>query len=101
MILKNYIIEKNLQVLEKFNGTLLYGENDGYKEDIKKNLKATNKNGEIIVFFENDIIKNENILFENFINESLFSEKKIIFIHEASDKIFTKIIECTDQKKKI
>ena len=100
MILKNYIIEKNLQVLEKFNGTLLYGENDGYKEDIKKNLKATNKNGEIIVFFENDIIKNENILFENFINESLFSEKKIIFIHEASDKIFTKIIECTDQKKK-
>ena len=76
MILKSYIVEKDIKILDKYQAVLLYGENDGIKDDIKSKLKILNKDAEIINFFENEIIKNRNILYENIINESLFSEKK-------------------------
>jgi len=76
VILKSYIVEKDIKILDKYQAVLLYGENDGIKDDIKSKLKILNKDAEIINFFENEIIKNRNILYENIINESLFSEKK-------------------------
>ena len=39
MILKSYIIEKNINELTKFRSALLYGENDGIKDDVKTKLK--------------------------------------------------------------
>ena len=94
MILKSYIVEKNVEILEKYQATLVYGENNGIKDDIKQSLKDKNKKVEIIFFFEEEILKNKNILYLNLVNESLFGEKKIIFIHEASDKIYEELNEC-------
>ena len=39
MILKSYIVEKNLNVLDGYQATLMYGQNDGIKEDIKTKIK--------------------------------------------------------------
>lgn len=93
MIIKSYIVEKNLNTLKEYRATLLYGVNDGFKDDIKTQLKKLNKDAEIINFFEGEIIKNENVLYENIFNESLFNSKKIIFIQLATDKIFNKVYE--------
>jgi DNA polymerase-3 subunit delta len=93
VILKSYIIEQNINQLNDYQGVLFYGVNDGMKNDIKTELKNVNKNVEVINFFESDIIKNKNILYDNLINESLFNEKKIIIIQAASDKILPEINE--------
>ena len=99
MILKSYIVEQNLNILKKYQATLVYGENDGIKDDVKDGIKSQNKNSEIIVFFENEILNDKSILYQNIVNESLFSEEKIIFIHEASDKIINHIVECVEIDK--
>jgi DNA polymerase III subunit delta len=99
MILKSYIVEQNVEVLKNYQATLIYGENTGIKDDIKEKIKELNKNSEIITFFESEII-NTNILYENIFNQSLFSEKKIILIHGATDKIVDQISEYIDSEKK-
>ena len=71
MILKSYIIEKNINELLKFRSALLYGENDGIKDDVKTKLKLLHKDSEIINLFQE----------ENFIlNSYVFSAYVSIFI---------------------
>ena len=100
MILKSYIVEQDVSVLENYQATLIYGQNNGIKEDIKQKIRDKNNNSEIIIFFEEELLKNKNILFQNIVNESLFNEKKIIFIYEASDKIFDQVYECVEKENK-
>ena len=97
MILKSYIVEQNIKILENYRATLIYGENNGIKDDVKEEIKKKNKDTDIINFFENELFKN-NFLYENIANPSLFNEKKIIFIQEASDKIFEQIEECLEKE---
>ena len=99
MILKSYIVEQNVGILKTYQATLIYGENAGIKEDLKIEIQTQNRDGQIITFFENDILKN-NLLYENIANQSLFAEKKIVFIHEASDKIIGQIEECIEKENK-
>ena len=100
MILKSYIVEQNIEILKTYQATLIYGQNNGIKDDIKQKLKNKNKSSEIIVFFEEEILKNKNLLYDNIINESLFNDKKIFFIHEVSDKILNQISECLEKENK-
>ena len=94
MIYKSYEIEKNL---ENANSKMLlfYGENLGLKNDFKKNIKNIYSKSEIIFFNQEEIIKNENLLFNEIRNDSLFQEKKIFFIEQAGEKIL-KILEEID-----
>ena len=92
MILKSYLIEKNILDLMKYQAILMYGENNGIKDDIKEELKKEKEDTETIILFNDEIIKNNELLLNNANSASLFSSKKIIFIHEANDKIF-KIVE--------
>ncbi|MFL2887806.1 MAG: DNA polymerase III subunit delta [Pelagibacterales bacterium MED-G40] len=99
MILKSYIIEKDHSILSKFKSVLMYGENNGIKDDIKEKILKDSKNSEVINLFHEEIYNNKKIL-DNFIsNSSLFSKKKIIFIHEVSDKIFEEIFEALNDLK--
>jgi DNA polymerase-3 subunit delta len=100
VILKSYIVEQDVGILENYQATLIYGQNNGIKEDIKLKIRDKNNNSEIIIFFEEELLKNKNILFQNIVNESLFNEKKIIFIYEASDKIFDQVYECLEKENK-
>ena len=100
MILKSYIVEQNLEILNNYQATLLYGENDGIKDDIKYRLKDSNKDSEIINFFEDEILKNKNIQNKNIINQSLFKEKKIVFIQGTTERILNEICESLEKKNK-
>ena len=43
MILKSYIVEQNINILENYKGILIYGQNSGIKDDIKQILKNKNQ----------------------------------------------------------
>ena len=88
MILKSYIVEKNLTTLDEYSKVLAYGSNAGIKDDLKKKIKNNNKDIEIINLFEDLILKDKEIFYNNVSNQSLFFNKRIIFINNASDKIF-------------
>ena len=87
MIIKSYLFEKNVSLLDKYFAILIYGENIGMKDDIKMQIKEYLKNYEKITFTQDEILKKNNILTEQIENISLFNDKKVIFIIEASDKI--------------
>ncbi len=93
MIFKSYILEQNIQSLDKHKMILFYGENQGLKKEFKETLKIQNKNKETLNMFQEEIIKNKNILLNEINNKSLFNEKKIIFINEVNDKILDIIDE--------
>jgi len=99
MILKSFMVENNIALLEQYEHVLLYGENEGIKEDIKNKIKEKNKDSEIIILFQEEILNNKNILSEQINNSSLFNSKRIIFLHEITDKSFTQIKECIENKK--
>ena len=76
MILKSYLVEKDIKVLKNYKANLIYGENNGIKDDVKEKIIEQNKDSDIIFFFESDVLKS-NLLFENIANQSLFNEASI------------------------
>jgi len=100
VILKSYIVEKNMEILKNFQAVLIYGENIGIKDSIKESTKSQNKDSEIIIYFEGELLKNKGILYKNVINDSLFNKKKLIFLQDASDKIYDEIAECFEKQSK-
>ena len=97
MIFKSYILEENFQTIENLNMFLFYGENYGLKKEFKENIKNLNKRKEILNFFQDELIKNKNILINEISNKSLFNEKKIIFINEVNDKIIDVLDEIAEK----
>ena len=93
MILKSFLIEKNISQLNEYDVNLVYGENLGLKDDIKNAVKIHFKGYEQISFNQDEIIKNNKLLNEQIYNVSLFSKKKIIFLNEISDTIKDLLIE--------
>ena len=95
MIFKSFLVEKNLSIIDKYFLTLFYGENIGFKGEIKEAIKKKYKNYEQINFNQDEVLKNE-ALEEQIYNVSLFSKNKVIFVNEVSDKIKKKIIEISE-----
>ena len=93
MIFKSYILEQNIQPTNNQKIFLFYGENQGLKKEFKEKLRSQNKNQEILNLFQDEIIKNKNVLINEVSNKSLFNEKKIIFINQVNDKILDIIDE--------
>ena len=95
MIIKSYEIKIKISDLVKNNFFLLYGENFGLKKDIneliKKELKKKDENIETLSIYEGEILGNEQNFYESIYSGSLFSEKKIIIIYDATDKLIEKI----------
>jgi len=87
MIFKSYILEQNIQTANNHKIFLFYGENQGLKKEFKEKLRTQNKNQEILNLFQDEIVKNKNVLINEVSNKSLFNEKKIIFINQVNDKI--------------
>ena len=86
MIVKTYELEKIKK--NQSNFYLLYGENEGYKNQVIKDILTINFKDNINRYEEAEIINN----FDNFVtqitNKSFFEEKKIIIISRVSDKIY-------------
>ena len=78
MILKSYEIENNIKNIIKFNFILIYGENTGLIEDLKK-IASINREAETINLYLEDIAKNKDLIIDEVKNVSLFTTKKSFF----------------------
>ncbi len=101
MIIKSYEIERKISNLKKLNLILLYGENNGLKKDIReiiiKNFKKEKDDFEFLSFYEDEILQNEENLYNAVFSGSLFSNKKIITINNATDKMMKQIEKIIDK----
>ena len=89
MIIKVFQAKNVLSVKQSF--FLLYGENEGYKNQITESIvKEFGKT--IIKYDADDIINNPDLIFTELNNLSLFENKKIIIVNRTTDKLFS-IIE--------
>ncbi len=86
MIFKNYEINKI--DLNKNKILLLYGQNEGFKNEV---INTLFKNSDISVYDEKEILDNSQSFLENLLNKSLFDTSKRILIKRATDK-FVKIL---------
>ena len=89
MIIKTFEIGKKR--FDKQNFFLVYGENEGLKNEIVQILK-NNFNGNYENYDEAYILSNHEIFYEEVFNQSLFEKEKIIIIDRSSEKIL-EIIE--------
>ena len=95
MIIKSFEISK--KKFDKENFFLIYGENEGHKNEIIKFLeKIFNRNTEN--FDEEQILSDSEFFYEMIFNQSLFEKEKIVIISRCSDKI-CEIIENIIEKK--
>ena len=103
MILKSYEIQRNPSNFLKYNFFLLYGENYGLKKEIQNSIKILldkqENSTELLSLYENEIISNEENFYNSIYSGSLFSNKKIITIFDATDKIMKKIDNFYDSCK--
>jgi len=90
MIIKSY--ELNKLELNNYKFYLFYGDNEGSKEEIIKNIFEKNYLDKIYRYEEKEILDNINSFFNSVLTKSFFDNEKLIIINRATDKIRT-IIE--------
>ena len=101
MILKSFEIENNIQKIQQYKFVLIYGENIGLKETLKKNIINLNIKAEIINLYQEDVNKNKNIILNEIKNISLFSEEKIIVLNQIDEKNIIELDKILQSKEKI
>ena len=93
MIIKSFEINKINFDQNKL--VLLYGKNEGFKNEVTNNLiKDKDK---IIKYEEKEVLENINDFIESILSKSLFENEKIIIIKRSTDKIL-KIIDEINSK---
>ncbi len=90
MILKSFDIDKSN--ISEFKLFIIYGENDGLKNEIIQKIKK-NHSGKEIKYDEEQILKNKDAFFSDIKNKSLFEEKKIVYVQRCTEKISEIILE--------
>ena len=95
MIIKSFELEKLKS--SKFNLHLIYGNNEGIKEDIINNIYLKDFKGEILKYDEQEIINSKDNFFSNIFTNSLFDVNKLIIISRGSDKLTNFLIEILEK----
>ena len=95
MIIKSFEVEKIKSI--KNNLILLYGSNQGHKNQVIKELFEKLFDGEISRLDENEILNNYEEFISSLINKSLFEDDKLIVISRTSEKIIKLINEILDR----
>ena len=96
MIIKAYEYQKIKKL--KNNFFLFYGENDGYKNQVIKDVFTNEFQGSIERFEENEVLNSFDDFISSLINKSFFNESKLILISRVSDKIIKLIDELISRK---
>jgi len=91
MIIKAYEYQKIKKL--KNNFYLFYGENEGYKKQVIKDIFFDNYKENIQRFDESEILNNFEVFISSQINKSFFDESKLILISRVSEKIIKLIHE--------
>jgi len=95
MIIKTFEIEKLKKISQKI--ILLYGENEGFKNQIFKEIFAINFKKKIERYDENEILNNFDNFIAGILNKSFFDESKLILISRVTDKII-KLVDTLQNK---
>ncbi len=85
MIIKTFEIEKLKK--KNVNFFLLYGDNEGFKNQVFQEIFANNSNKKIQRLDENEILNNFDNFIESIVNKSFFDESRLILVLRATDKI--------------
>ena len=96
MIFKSFELDKSN--LTKFKLFVIYGENEGLKQEIINKIKGS-KTGKEIKYEETQILKNKSEFNNEIKNKSLFEENRIFLLERCSDKISELIIEICENIK--
>ena len=96
MIIKNYELNKLRNSNIKLY--LLYGENEGHKNEAINEYFILKFEKNIYRYEEDEILKNYNSFVSNLLNKSFFEEEKIIIISRGSDKILKLVEEVVNNK---
>ena len=85
MILKSHEINK--LKLNNYNFYLFYGDNEGLKEEIIKDLFEKNYSDKIHRYEEKEVLDNKSNFFNGVLTKSFFDNEKLIIINRATEKI--------------
>tara|TARA_Y100000816_G_C26064362_1_gene559258 strand:+ start:168 stop:1154 length:987 start_codon:yes stop_codon:yes gene_type:complete len=85
MIVKTFEINK--RKLNKQNLFLVYGENEGLKNEVVQNLKKS-LIGNIENYDEAQILTEKELFYGKIFNQSLFEKEKILIVDRCSEKIY-------------
>ena len=86
MIIKSFELEKLKSLNLKIH--LIYGNNEGIKEDVIKNSYIKNFTGEILKYDEQEILNNKDEFLSSLFTKSLFENEKLVIISRATEKLF-------------
>ena len=96
MILKAFELSKIEKIGKNF--FLLYGENEGLKNEIIRNNFEKKYINKIYRYDEYQVLNNKENFFNNIYSKSFFEDKKLILISRASDKIKDIMEELIEKK---
>ena len=82
---------------EKNNILLLYGENDGAKDDFLK-IILKEKFKKIQNYNENEVLENLDNFYDTLLTKSFFDQEKIIVIKKTTNKIVNFVEEIVSKK---
>ena len=88
MIIKNFEIKN---YIEKKNIFLIYGSNEGLKDEIVANLSKGYSRENIFRYTEKEILINLENFYNELYSQSFFDKKKVILIDNATDKLRNEI----------
>ena len=95
MIIKSFELQKIKDSSSSI--FLIYGNNEGLKEEIIKDCFIKSFKGETFNYDEAEIINSKNDFISSLLNKSLFEENKIIIISRVSEKLIDVIIEIMEK----
>ena len=95
MIIKSF----ELQKIKSSNSSiiLIYGNNEGLKEQIINDCFIKDFKGEILNYDEIDVLNNKEEFISNLLNRSLFEDNKAIIISRATEKLIDTIIDIIEK----
>jgi len=95
MIIKSFELDK---IKIKFRYFLFFGENQGHKNEVIKNIFQNKYKESTYSYEENEIIINRESFFNTILSKSFFENEKLIIINRATDKILNIIEELMEKK---
>ena len=87
MITKFFEVDKIKS--KNYKSILLYGINQGLKDELIKSSILKDFSGEILKYDEAEVLEKSEIILESLLNGSLFDEQKLILISRCSNKIYS------------
>ena len=96
MIIKSFELDRVKN--SNLNIHLIYGNNEGIKEDIINNYYLKNFDGEILKYDEHEILSKVEEFASNLFNKSLFDSSKLIIISRTTEKLFSFISDILDKE---